>query len=44
MIDVQNVTNVTPEMLNDLIKQKPANIGIALRDWVSAGAVPAGKN
>lgn len=41
---LQNVTNVTPEMLNDLIRQKPANIGIALRDWVSAGAVPAGKN
>lgn len=45
-----NTANVTPELLNDLIKQKPANIGIALRDWVSAGntnggaAVPAGKN
>ncbi len=40
-----NTTNVTPELLNDLIKQKPANIGIALREWVSAGtAQPAGKN
>jgi len=28
--------NVTPEMLNDLIRQKPANIGAALRDWVGA--------
>ncbi len=32
--------SVTPELLNELIRQKPANIGIALRDWV---AVPAGK-
>jgi flagellar M-ring protein FliF len=39
-----NASNVTPELLNDLIRQKPANIGIALRDWVSAGTVPAGKN
>ncbi len=39
-----NASNVTPELLNDLIRQKPANIGIALRDWVSAGNVPAGKN
>lgn len=40
-----NASNVTPELLNDLIRQKPANIGIALRDWVSAGnAQPAGKN
>jgi flagellar M-ring protein FliF len=28
--------SVTPEMLNDLIRQKPANIGTALRDWVGA--------
>lgn len=45
---LQNPSNVTPELLNELIKQKPANIGIALREWVSAGnaggAVPAGKN
>jgi flagellar M-ring protein FliF len=26
---------VTPEMLNELIRRKPANIGIALRDWVA---------
>ena len=41
-----NASNVTPELLNDLIKQKPANIGLALRDWVSAGnaPAPAGKN
>jgi flagellar M-ring protein FliF len=41
-----NASNVTPELLNDLIKQKPAHIGIALREWVSAGNtnVPAGKN
>lgn len=35
---------VTPELLNELIRQKPANVGLALRDWVSAGTVPAGKN
>lgn len=41
-----NASNVTPELLNDLIRQKPANIGLALREWVSAGntGVPAGKN
>jgi len=44
-----NASNVTPELLNELIKQKPQNIGIALREWVAAGSpggapVPAGKN
>ena len=39
-----NSGNITPELLNDLIRQKPANIGIALRDWVAAGNAPAGKN
>ena len=42
-----NPSNVTPELLNELIRQKPANVGVALRDWVSAGSnggVPAGKN
>ncbi len=42
-----NTASVTPELLNELIRQKPANVGVALRDWVSAGAangVPAGKN
>jgi flagellar M-ring protein FliF len=36
-----NSNAVTPELLNELIRQKPANIGIALRDWVAA---PASKN
>jgi len=26
---------VTPELLNELIRQKPANIGVALRDWAT---------
>ena len=26
---------VTPELLNELIRQKPANIGVALRDWAA---------
>lgn len=26
----------TPELLNELIRQKPANVGAALRDWVAA--------
>lgn len=26
---------VTPDFLNDLIRQKPANVGMALRDWAS---------
>ena len=34
---------VTPEMLNELIKQKPVNIGTALRDWVGTPA-PSSKN
>lgn len=38
---LQNGSAVTPEMLNQLIRQKPANIGSALRDWV---ATPAAKN
>jgi flagellar M-ring protein FliF len=28
--------HVTPETLNELIRQRPANIGVALRDWVAA--------
>lgn len=40
-----NSNHVTPEVLNELIRQKPANIGVALRDWVANGnAQPAGKN
>ncbi len=38
---LQNGSAVTPEMLNQLIRQKPANISTALRDWV---ATPAAKN
>jgi flagellar M-ring protein FliF len=34
---------VTPEMLNNLIRHKPANIGATLRDWV-ATAVASNKN
>lgn len=26
---------LTPEMLNDLIRQKPANVGTALKDWMN---------
>jgi len=37
-----NASNVTPELLNELIRQKPANVGVTLRDWVSAGTQPAG--
>lgn len=38
-------STVTPELLNELIRHKPANVGVALRDWVAAGAGPgAGKN
>lgn len=35
---LQNGSAVTPEMLNELIKQKPVNIGTALRDWVGTPA------
>jgi flagellar M-ring protein FliF len=38
---LQNGSAITPDMLNQLIRQKPANIGTALRDWV---ATPAAKN
>ncbi len=38
---LQNGNAVTPEMLNELIRQKPVNIGTALRDWAGA---PAAKN
>jgi len=43
---LSNASNVTPELLNELIRQKPANIGVALREWVSSGNVvaPASKN
>ncbi len=32
---IQSGGMLTPELLNELIKQKPANIGTALRDWVA---------
>jgi len=32
---IQGGAALTPELLNDLIRQKPANIGTALRDWVA---------
>ncbi len=41
---VANSGAVTPELLNELIKQKPTHISATLRDWVAAGAAPAGKN
>lgn len=36
-----NSNTVTPELLNELIRQKPANVGVALRDWVAGGAAQA---
>jgi flagellar M-ring protein FliF len=36
--------SVTPELLNELIRQKPANVGVALREWVAAGSGGATKN
>lgn len=41
---LQNGNAVTPEMLNELIRQKPANIGTALRDWVGSPATTAKNN
>jgi flagellar M-ring protein FliF len=37
-------SQITPDMLNEMIRKKPANVGVALRDWVAAGNAPAGKN
>ncbi len=31
---LENNGTVTPEMLNELIRQKPANIGVSLREWI----------
>ena len=40
-----NSNSITPELLNELIRQKPTNVGVALRDWVSNGATAtASKN
>jgi flagellar M-ring protein FliF len=33
---LQSSNTITPDMINELIRQKPANIGTALRDWMSA--------
>lgn len=41
---LQSGNSVTPEMLNELIKQKPVNIGTALRDWVGTPPAAAAKN
>lgn len=38
---MQNGQGLTPEMINQLVRQKPANVGTALRDWVGT---PAAKN
>jgi flagellar M-ring protein FliF len=38
---LQAGSSVTPELLNQLIRQKPANVGTALRDWAGA---PSAKN
>jgi flagellar M-ring protein FliF len=38
---LSNSQSITPELLNELIRQKPGNIGVALRNWV---AEPASKN
>ncbi|MEN9631681.1 MAG: Flagellar M-ring protein [Verrucomicrobiota bacterium] len=37
-----NSNAITPELLNELIRAKPTNVGVALRDWVSSGAAVAG--
>lgn len=31
---LEDTSSVTPEMLNELIRQKPANIGVTLKDWI----------
>jgi flagellar M-ring protein FliF len=38
---LQSGQGLTPEMINQLVRQKPANVGTALRDWVGA---PSTKN
>jgi flagellar M-ring protein FliF len=29
--------NITPDLLNEMIRQKPANVGVALRGWMANG-------
>ena len=31
---IEDTSVVTPDMLNELIRQKPANIGVSLREWI----------
>ena len=31
---LEDTSVVTPEMLNELIRQKPANIGVSLKEWI----------
>lgn len=31
---LEDVGTVTPEMLNELIRQKPTNIGMSMREWI----------
>jgi len=31
---MEDTSAVTPEMLNELIRQKPANIGVSLKEWL----------
>lgn len=31
---MEDTSVITPEMLNELIRQKPANIGVSLREWI----------
>ena len=31
---LEDTSVVTPEMLNELIRQKPANVGVSLRQWI----------
>ncbi|HEY3757026.1 MAG TPA: flagellar basal-body MS-ring/collar protein FliF [Opitutaceae bacterium] len=35
MRSMPNGNRITPEMVNDLIKTKPANVGVALRGWIA---------
>lgn len=35
---MEDTSVVTPEMLNELIRQKPANIGVSLREWIGEEA------
>ncbi|HEX4666341.1 MAG TPA: flagellar basal-body MS-ring/collar protein FliF [Chthoniobacterales bacterium] len=30
--------NITPDLLNEMIRQKPANVGVALRGWMANGS------